>query len=434
MNGPKHHHRARSGDEKPSRLCEDDAVPTDERPAPGPLRRAVRDATPLDWIRIGLLAAGILCVLTGALPRPEAEANLRRIAPLLAFLAAIIVLAELTKEAGVFDVLAARMAILGRGSYPALFGLSVLLASGLTMFLNLDSTAVLLTPVLLALAAQTGIADLPLAMTTVWLANTASLLLPVSNLTNLLAADRVALPPADFAARMWLPQLASIMATALFLWLFFWRRRARGKDSYVPPAPPVIGSPRRFWSAAVACLGFVVALFAGVPIAIAAGIAALIVVSAFAFNGGRESLRFSLIPWRLLIFVTGLFLVVPTLARHGLTDVMAALIGDDGGLPGAFRAAFTGAGLSNVLNNLPAYTAGETVVPAQNHTQLLALLIGTNVGPIVTMWGSLATLLWYESCRIYGVRIAKGRFALTGAVCALAAILGAVPALLVTAQ
>ncbi|WP_285665990.1 SLC13 family permease [Actinorhabdospora filicis] len=409
-------------------------MPTDEPPARGRLARAVRAATPLDWIRLALLAAGIVCVLTGALPRAEAEANLRRIAPLLAFLAAIIVLAKLTKEARVFDVLAARMAIAGRGSYPALFGLSVLLASSLTMFLNLDTTAVLLTPVLLALAAQTGIAAPPLAMTTVWLANTASLLLPVSNLTNLLAADRVALPPAAFAARMWLPQLVAVAVTALFLWLFFWRRKARGKDAYVPPAPPAIDSPKRFWAASIACLGFVIALFAGVEIAIAAGVAAAVVVAAFAVNGGRAHLRPSLIPWQLLIFVTGLFLVVPTLARHGLADVMAALIGSDGGLIGAFRAAFTGAGLSNALNNLPAYTAGETVVPAQNQTQLLALLIGTNVGPVVTMWGSLATLLWYESCRIYGVRVEKRRFALTGAVCALIAIAGSVPALLVTGQ
>jgi len=104
------------------------------------------------------------------------------------------------------------------------FFLCVLFATVTTTVLNLDTTAVLLTPVMLALALRTGIAAVPLAMTTVWLANTASLLLPVSNLTNLLAANRVALPPVEFASRMWAVQLSSAAVTMLFLWVFCWRR------------------------------------------------------------------------------------------------------------------------------------------------------------------------------------------------------------------
>ena len=102
-------------------------------------------------------------------------------------------------------MVAAWVARAGQGRYPLLFGLCVAFASLTTITLNLDTTAVLLTPVMLALAARVGIAAVPLAMTTVWLANTASLLLPVSNLTNLLAADRVALSPSGLAAVMWLP-------------------------------------------------------------------------------------------------------------------------------------------------------------------------------------------------------------------------------------
>ena len=175
----------------------------------------------LDWIRIGLLVAGVLCVLTGLLPATQAEDDMRRIAPLLLFLGSVIVLAKLTRDAQVFDVIAVRMAILGRGNYLALFLFCVSFASLTTIFLNLDTTAVLLTPVMLALASRTRIAPLPLAMTTIWLANTASLLLPVSNLANLLAADRVALEAPEFAARMWLPQLAAIAATMLFLWVCY---------------------------------------------------------------------------------------------------------------------------------------------------------------------------------------------------------------------
>jgi arsenical pump membrane protein len=214
-------------------------VPVQGDAAQGPrgLRAVLRKLTVLDWIRIGLFIAGILCVVTGLLSAVQAEDNLRRIAPLLLFLGSVIVLAKLAKQAQVFGVIAASMTLAGRGNYLALFLLCVTFVSLTTMFLNLDTTAVLLTPVMLALAPKARIAALPLAMTTVWLANTASLLLPVSNLTNLLAADRVALAAPAFAARMWLPQLAAVAATMFFLWVCYWRRGERGADRYVPPPP-----------------------------------------------------------------------------------------------------------------------------------------------------------------------------------------------------
>ena len=389
----------------------------------------------LDWIRIGLLGLGLLAVATGLLPAADAAEQVRRIAPLLLFLGSVIVLATLTGQAQVFDAVAARMAIVGRGSYPALFLLCVAFASATTIFLNLDTTAVLLTPVFLALAARTGIAALPLAMTTIWLANTASLLLPVSNLTNLLAADRVALAAPAFAARMGAAQVAVLAATMVFLWVCYWRRGRRGADHYTPPAPIRLPNTRRrvlFWVAAGACLLFVAAIpVVGDRIGYAAALAALVVVVAFAVLD-RGALHPSLVPWPLLIFVTGLFLVVPALSQHGLSTAMTALIGTDPGPAGEFRAAAAGAALSNVINNLPAYTAGEAVVPAANHDQLLALLIGGNVGPIVTPWASLATLLCLEACRAYELPVRMRRFVRHGLGLAVVAVTVGVAALWLT--
>ncbi|MEU2031910.1 SLC13 family permease [Nocardia amamiensis] len=389
----------------------------------------------LDWVRLGLLVAGLLCVITGLLPRDDAIANMRRISPLLLFLASVLVLAELTRQAKVFDAIAVRLAILGRGHYPALFVLCVLFASATTILLNLDTTAVLITPVMLALAAPARIPPLPLAMTTLWLANTASLLLPVSNLTNLLAADRVALSATDFAARMWAPQAISVAATMVCLWHWYWRRGRRQSDRYVPPEPI---RPQNFRERALlftttgACLLFILAIpLVGDHIGVAATVAAAIAVAGFAVFD-RGALRLSLIPWRLLVFVVGLFLVVPTLGRFGLADLMHAVIGTDGGASGAYRAAAAGAVLSNVANNLPAYTAGEAVIPAGNGDQLLALLIGANIGPLVTPWASLATLLCLEFCRTHDVRVPMVRFVLTGLALAAVATTGAVAALLVT--
>ncbi len=397
--------------------------------------RASRRFDTLDWIRLALLTAGLLCVATGLLPRAEAAANMRRIGPLLLFLTGVIVLAQLARRALVFDVIAHRLAIIGRGNYAVLFVLCVLFAATTTMVLNLDTTAVLLTPVMLALAVPARITPLPLAMTTLWLANTASLVLPVSNLTNLLAADRVGLDGVGFAARMWLPQLVSVLVTMVFLWVWYWRRRHRGADRYLPPDPvrPADGRHRvLFYVTGAACVLFVAAIpMVGDRIGFAAAGAAVVAVIAFALLD-RSALRLSLIPWRLLVFVVGLFLVIPTLGRLGLSDLMGALIGVDPGAAGAYRAAAAGAGLSNLANNLPAYTAGEAVIPPDHRNQLLALLIGTNIGSIATPWASLATLLCLEFCRTHGVRVPMTRFVATGLGLAVVATAGAVAALYLT--
>lgn len=436
-----------------------------------PTVRVLRRLHVLDRVAIGLLATGLACVATGLLPTGPASDAMSRIAPLLAFLATVIVLAELTSRAEVFDVVAARVARAGRGSYALLFLLCVAFASVTTIVLNLDTTAVLLTPVMLALAARIGIAPVPLAMTTVWLANTASLLLPVSNLTNLLAADRVALSPLGLAGRMWAPQLAAIGVTMACLWLFFWREGKRGPgpaaegaraavgriggpgaaratdvrpndtpgvraapaaDRYVPPEVHRPADPVLFRVCAVACGGFLLAtLVADVQLWVASATAAVVAVGVFALRR-RSELRLSLIPWRLLVMVPGMFLVVETVNANGLHDLLASAIGQDGGIGGMFRAAAVGGGLSNVLNNLPVYLAGEGAVSPANHDQLLALLVGTNAGPVITPWASLATLLWYERCHAYGVRVPLARLMGTGAVLAVASVTASVAALTLT--
>jgi arsenical pump membrane protein len=386
---------------------------------PGPLKHPPKLGT-LDWIAIVLLVAGGVCVGTGLLPTGDADDIMRRISPILLFLATVLVLAELTATAGLFNVIATWLARVGGGRFAALFGLCVAFASLTTITLNLDTTAVLLTPVMLALATSLDVPPLPLAMTTMWLANTASLLLPVANLTNLLAANRV-----------WLAQAASIAATSLFLWVFYWNRRSRGIDRYVPPPPFRVPDVVLLRVAGLACASFIVAILCGVPLEVASAIAMVLLLAAFAFRR-RSELRWSLIPWRLPVFVTGLFLVMQTISLHLLNPLLSALIGTSGGAAGTFRAAAAGASLANIVNNLPAYLSGEAVVPLANHTQLLGLLIGTNRGPVITPWASLATLLCYERCRRQGVPVPLRTFVLTGAGLAVTGIAVSVSALLIT--
>ncbi|MGH3169003.1 MAG: SLC13 family permease [Trebonia sp.] len=386
----------------------------------------------LDWIAIVLLALGLIFIATGLLPvsgKDGADATLRRILPILLFLATVLVLAELTNVSGFFDVVARRVAIIARGRFAVLFLLCVAFAAANTMVLNLDTTAVLLTPVMLALARALKVPALPLAMCTMWLANTASLLLPVSNLTNLLAANRVALAPDAFAARMGAAQAASLFVTGVLLWVFYWRRGHREADKYEIPEPFKPADRGLLWLAAADCVFFIVAILAGVQLEVTSSIAAAIILVAFVSRRPAE-LRWRMIPWRLPVFVTGLFFVVQTISFHLLGPLTSALVSSSPGPSGVFRAAATGAVLSNVVNNLPTYVAVEAVVPLANHTQLLGLLIGVNVGPVITPWASLATLLCYERCVSAGVAVPLPKFMLTGACLAVAGIVLSVAALL----
>ncbi|MBN9174206.1 MAG: anion permease, partial [Microbacterium sp.] len=137
------------------------------------------------------LVLGAIAVFTGVLPASDAVQIGDRVWPILLFVVAITVVAELAAVAGLFDVIGAVLARVSRGRTWALWALVVLLAVVSTAFLSLDTTAVLLTPVVIALARAHRLSPLPFAFATVWLANTASLVLPVSNLTNLLAVHRL---------------------------------------------------------------------------------------------------------------------------------------------------------------------------------------------------------------------------------------------------
>jgi arsenical pump membrane protein len=384
----------------------------------------LRRPAALDLLASELLVAGLLLVLTGRLPAADARATLDRALPLLIFLAAVVVLAELLAAAEVFDVVATRMAIVAGGSYPRLFGLCVLLASVTTAFLNLDTTAVLLTPVMLAVAGRAGVRKLPLAMTTVWFANIASLLLPVSNLTNLLAADRIGLPARAFASRMWLPQLAAIAVGSACLWFFHWRRRDQAR--YAPPEPQPPADRVLFGIAAADAVAFAAAVLAGIPLPAAAVGAAVVITAAYAWRR-RDRLTVRLVPLRLLVLVVGLFLVLGAADRTGFGDLLRNLVGT-----GVWRTAASGAVLANLVNNLPAYVAIEAAVPAGHADQLLALLIGTNAGSLVLPWGSLATVIWFERIRAAGVPVELRRFVLTGLVTAVLTLAAAVGVLVLT--
>jgi len=137
------------------------------------------------------------------------------------------------------------------------------------------------------------------------------------------------------------------------------------------------------------------------------------------------------VPWLIVLGVSALFIAVDLALGHGLRELLAGWVGTGTGTSDLLRVSAFGAGTANVADNLPAYLALESVTDNDPH-RLMALLIGVNAGPLVTIWASLATILWRERCRRAGIAISLWRFAWQGAVCATAATLAATLALALT--
>jgi arsenical pump membrane protein len=353
-----------------------------------------------------------------------------RVGPVLIFLIAITVVAEIADAAGVFDIAGHWAARAGHGRTWSLWLLIVALSCFSTIVLSLDTTAVLLTPVVIAVARQLSLNPLPFAMTTVWLANTASLLLPVSNLTNLLALHRFSAlglsSPGYVRLALW-PAMAAIGATVAVLAVIH-LRDLRGR--YRPGAPPAPHDRTLLIVAAGVCIALGPAFVSGIAPAIPASVAALALVGTLLVRN-RPLLRTVKVPWLIVLGISALFVVVDLALSHGLQEVLAGWVGTGTGPADLVRISAVGAGTANVADNLPAYLALESVTD-NDPQRLMALLVGVDVGPLVTVWASLATILWRERCRRAGITISLWRFTWQGAVCALAATLAAALALAVT--
>lgn len=377
------------------------------------------------WVVIGLVGVAAVCVLTGTLPGADAEALGARIAPVLGFVVAITIVAELARDAAVFDVVAQRLARWGHGRVLLLWALVVALAVVSTVFLSLDTTAVIVTPVVIVLAQSIGVPPIPFALATVWLANTASLALPVSNLTNLLAAGEIGGPGAFFALS-WAPTLVGILVPVAILTLV---HRRTVFSTYDAPPTRRPADPALFWSATGILIVLMPLLALTHDVWIPASVAAVALVVLFVVRR-RRSLRIGLVPWQALALAAALFVIVETLHARDILDFLTTPIAGDA--PGdLFRLAALGAVSANAINNLPAYLVLEPA--AGDPVALMALLIGVNLGPLITPWASLATLLWHHRITALGVEIRWGRFMLWGLVAAVPTVLVAVLALMLVA-
>jgi arsenical pump membrane protein len=349
----------------------------------------------IPWWLVAVLVT-VLVVVTGWLPSNDARALAERTLPILVLVAGLTVVAEMCAGAGLFEQAAGLAARLARNRRWALWALVVLLAVLSTAVLSLDTTAVLLTPVVIALARRTHTPPLPFAMAVLALANTASLVLPVSNLTNLLADHVLQQADVGYLGLMWAPAVVAIVVTVAVLAVRD-RRVLRGSFDPNPPRAPRDRPLLVVTAVTVGLLG--VAFAAGVPTAPTAVAAAVLLLVVTLVRHQKLPVKArELVPWRTLLVVLGLFAVVQTLHAHGLGTLLADASGTGTGPGDLLRVAGVGALAANGLNNLPAYLALEPAMGG-DPLRIAALLIGTGVGPLVTPWGSLATVLWWQRCR-----------------------------------
>ena len=342
-------------------------------------------------------AAALVC-LTGVLSWDEAREQVVAMLPTIAFLAGVLALAQLARAEGVFDAAGALMARRSAGQPVRLLGLVFGVAAATTAVLSLDATVVLLTPVVFVTAAGLGVRPKPHVYATSHLANSASLLLPVSNLTNLLAMGAAGLGFATFAAVMALPWLVAIGVEYLVF------RRSFAADLSVRAVARPAASEVPIPVFALVVLGLTLAGFVAFsPLGIEpfwaalAGAAVLtgkrIAADPRAAGATLRTVGSAANPW-FLAFVLGLAVTVQGVVDHGVGELLGRIVPSGDGLPALLLLALLAAVLANLVNNLPAVLVLLPLVAAAGPVAVLAVLIGVNIGPNLTYVGSLATLLW----------------------------------------
>jgi arsenical pump membrane protein len=364
------------------------------------------------WIALGG-AIAMICI--GPMRVADISGVTRETADVLGFLAGMMILTVVVERAGVFVLVAEGCARFARGSGFALYCLVFLLGAVVTALLSLDVTVIVLTPIVYELTRRRRIDAIPFLFACSYVANTASLIFPISNLTNLLIYHELNLNFASFARVMWLPNLAAFGANLLVLLVVF-RTRIPRRFETTGDSP----IPRVDWwlvTAAIVLAGTLIALFTlgfgGHPLAYPALAGAAVLLSAGVVSGRiRLDAVARDVSWPVLVFVVGMLMIVRGLERGWLDHVsievphnptLALLTG--------VAAATIG---SNIVNNVPTALLAVPIIGqatgAAREALAYGVLVGCNVGPVLTTYGSLATMLWLTMVRKRGLTVSTREY------------------------
>jgi arsenical pump membrane protein len=361
---------------------------------------------PLNWPEAiwAVLGAAVL-VMLGLLPWGDALAAVGKGTDVYLFLTGMMLLAELARKEGLFDWLAALAARLAKGSAERLFALIYGVGTVVTVFLSNDATAVVLTPAVYAAAKAAKAEPLPYLLICAFIANAASFVLPISNPANLVIFGEHMPPLFNWLSRFALPSALSILATYVVLRLTQAKslRRDVARDVEIPKLSHA-GRMTAFGIAGTAIALLLASSFnlqLGWPTCLAAVVTlAIVAVCTRRFPG--DIMRG--VTWAVLPLVGGLFVLVEGLAHTGVLQALSTALREAAAASETRTAWGAGIGialLSNLMNNLPAaLIAGQSVHVANVPESITnAILIGVDLGPNLSVTGSLATILWLVALR-----------------------------------
>ena len=382
------------------------------------------------WAVAGAL---LLVVLRTILPR-DALSGVAKGTDVYLFLLGMMLLAEVAREEKLFDWLAVQAIRHARGSPQRLFGLIYLVGIAVTVLLSNDATAVVLTPaVAAAVKAAKVTRPLPYLLICAFIANAASFVLPISNPANLVIYGAHMPALLEWLPRYILPSVISIAVTYLLLYLT--QRKAFG--SLASPSSRALSPNGRIAAMGLGVTAIVLLTASaldwplGLPTAIT-GILTATLVLAKAKKSPLIILRG--ISWSVLPLVAGLFVIVEAINKTGVVRAVSALLQQTASHSPARAAWASGIGVaffSNLANNLPSGLIAADVVRNAHVPEIIrnAILIGVDLGPNLSVTGSLATILWLVALRREGQTVSGWNFLKLGLLIMTPALVAALAAL-----
>ena len=330
----------------------------------------------------------------------------------------IIILSLILDEIGFFEWSALKMAKLSGGSGVKMFVYSLLLGAVVSALFANDGAALILTPILLSkmrileLNSKTILAFL---LAGGFISDSASLPFVFSNLTNIVTADYFHIGFIEYLSNMILPYIISVAVSIAILWIILRRDIPKEVDINLLKNPDsVLKSKSLFYVSwvflAVLLFGYVVGDIYHIPVSIFAfGGALIFLLIATKFRAVEPIKIIKHAPWQVVWFSLGLYVVVYGLKNAGLTDYLTQLLiylKSQGDFVAVVGSGFVSAILSAVMNNMPTIMIMDISLKDINDMAMVyANIIGSNLGPKMTPFGSLATLLWLHTLKKSGVNI-----------------------------